>query len=119
MAMHTPLIPGFMVWAGHIYKLALFFRGNRCPLPQMLKFELFHSALTLKTRARLPKPNPIFIMPKYYIHANLVPICPVVDEIYFTQESVTPTPTPTQMGSALNKKCHKHVTNAPKGIGLA
>ena len=52
------------------------------PAPQALKFDLCPPAVTLEIRARSPKPNQVFIMPQYYIHANLFPICQLVHERY-------------------------------------
>ena len=46
---------------------------------------------TLKIRARSPIPNQVFIMSKCYIQSNLVPICTLVHEISYTQESATAT----------------------------
>ena len=50
-----------------------------------LKFGSLSPAVTLKNRSRSPKPNQLFIMSQYYIHANLVEICLPVHEIWCTQ----------------------------------
>ena len=38
------------------------------------KFGIYSLAVTLKIRARSPKPNQVFIMSQCYIQANLIPI---------------------------------------------
>ena len=50
-----------------------------------LKFGSLSPAVTLKNRSRSPKPNQLFTMSQYYIHANLVEICQPVHEIWCTQ----------------------------------
>ena len=60
----------------------------------MTGFTLFSSAVTLKIRARSLEPNLVFIMPRSYIHANLVPIHPLAHEISCTQESAIPKSSP-------------------------
>ena len=42
-------------------------------------------AVTLKVRSRSPKPVQLFIVSKYYIHANPVKIRQLVHEILCTQ----------------------------------
>ena len=53
--------------------------------PLKTGFTVFSSTVTLKIRTSLRslKPNQVFIMPQCYIHANLVPICPLVHEKQF------------------------------------
>ena len=74
-----------------------------------LKFGSLNPAVTLKIRSRSPKPKQIFIISNCYIRANLVKIHPLVHEISYKQESVTPTPTPTltptPIGSAQKTIC--------------
>ena len=63
-------------------KLALFYLKADVPSPQQtLKFDLSISVVTLKVKARSPKPNQAFIMPLSYIHVNLVPTCSLANEI--------------------------------------
>ena len=61
--------------------------------PQRFKFGVFRSIVTMKIMARSPKPQHIFIMAQCYIHASLVPIHPVVQEIFCTQRSTMLPPT--------------------------
>ena len=68
------------------------------------KFELFWFAVTLKIRARSPKPIQVLTMPQCYIHANLNLIDPLVHEISFTQ-SVTLTPMLTPKESTPKTTC--------------
>ena len=76
-----------------------------------LKFGSLSPAVTLKIRARSPKPNQLFIMSHRYIQANLVKIRQPVHEISCKQETVTPWPTlvptltPMPTGSALKTIC--------------
>ena len=55
--------------------------------------------MTLKTKARSPKPNKAFTMSQCYIHDNLVPIQPLVHEISNTEESLRQMPMPIPTGS--------------------
>ena len=50
-----------------------------------LKFGSLIPSLTLKIRSRSEKSNQLFIMSKYYIHANLVKIHQPIQEISSTQ----------------------------------
>ena len=50
-----------------------------------LNFGGLSLTVTLKIRSRSPKPIQLFIMPKYYIHANLVKIPQLVHEILCKQ----------------------------------
>ena len=60
----------------------------------------FSAAATLKNRSRSAISNQFFVMSAFCIHEHLVRIQPLVHKILCRQESVTPTPMPTQMGSA-------------------
>ena len=61
-------------------ELALFSEKTDVLLTQTLKFDVFCSAVTLGVRTRSLKLNQVFIMPQCYIHINMVPICPLVQE---------------------------------------
>ena len=56
--------------------------------------------MTFKIRSRSPKPNQLFIMSQYYIHANFIKIHLWVHELSCKQESVRLTLTPMPKGSA-------------------
>ena len=78
-----------------------------------LKFGSLSPAVTLKIRSRSPKPNQLFIMSQFYVHANLATIRQPVHEISWKQEKghqcwrQTPTPMlmPTPTGSAPKTIC--------------
>ena len=58
-----------------------------CFTPTLMpKINLFSSTVTLKIRARSPKPYQVVIMPQCYIHLNLIPICLLVHAISCTQK---------------------------------
>ena len=61
---------------------------------------LFSTAVTLKIKSRSLISNQFFAMSQLYKHTNLIRIQPLVHKIFCRQDSVTPTPMPTQKGSA-------------------
>ena len=78
-----------------------------------LKFGSLNPAVTLKIRSRSPKPKQIFIISNCYIRANLVKIHPLVHEISYKQESVTPTPTPTLTPTPIGSAQKNNMSPSP------
>ena len=56
-----------------------------CTCTFWLKFGSFSPTKTLKNKSWSPKPNLLFIMSQCYIHAYLVEICQLVQEIWCSQ----------------------------------